>query len=107
MGFEALLESCDVVFTGEGRLDSQSIGGKTISGIGKRARRHDVPVVILAGGILPETEGICDELESGISAVFSINRQAMAFEQSRHDSRENYARTFENILRLIALAGKM
>ena len=104
VGFEALLEGCDVVFTGEGRLDSQSIGGKAISGIGKRARRRGVPVVILAGGVLPEAEGICNDPESGISAVFSINRQAMAFEESRWNSRDNYAYTIDNILRLMALA---
>lgn len=100
--FDSLLSGCDMVFTGEGRLDSQSLRGKVISGVCKRARVQNVPVTAVVGGVLPEAETLDPEL--GLTAVFSINRQAMDFEQSRHFSRENYACTFENILRLMKAA---
>ena len=105
--FDALLEDCALVFTGEGRLDSQSLRGKVISGVGRRAARRNVPVVVVAGGVEPDTEGVCALPELGIRAVFSINRQAMDFAESRHRSRENYRYAFENILRLIAVTERL
>lgn len=105
--FEDLLDGCDVVFTGEGRLDSQSIQGKTIHGVGKRAGKHGVPVIAVVGGVMPDVEGICDLPETGIAAIFPINRQAIPFSISQHQSRENYEYTFRNILRLIRLSEQL
>lgn len=105
--FEELLTGCDVVFTGEGRLDLQSIQGKTIHGVGKRASRCRVPVIAIVGGVTPDVEEICDAPETGIAAVFSINRQAIPFSESQYQSRENYEYTFRNILRLIRLSENM
>ena len=105
--FDELLEGCDVVFTGEGRLDHQSVQGKTIHGVGSRAARRSVPVIAVVGGVTPEVEGICDAGTEGISAIFSINRQAIPFSESRHHSHENYEYTFRSILRLMKLAEKM
>ena len=102
--FDRLVQGCDLVITGEGRLDSQSLRGKVISGVAKRAREKGVPVVAVVGGVAPEVESICGSPESGIQAVFSINRQAIPFSESRFHSRENYRCTFENILRLITAA---
>ena len=105
--FDALLEGCGLVFTGEGRLDSQSLRGKVISGVGRRAARKNVPVIVVAGGVEPDTESICALPELGVRAVFSINRQAVDFSESRHRSRENYQATFKNLLRLIGLAERL
>lgn len=107
VNFDALLEGCGLVFTGEGRLDGQSLRGKVISGVGRRAAQKGVPVVAVVGGVEPDTETICARPELGIRAVFSINRQAVDFAQSRHRSRENYRHTFENILRLIDTAERL
>jgi len=102
VGFDGLLADCDMVFTGEGRLDSQSLRGKVISGVCRRAGARNIPVVAVVGGVLPEAEDLDPGL--GLHAVFSINRQAMDFQESRRFSRENYTYTFENILRLIQAA---
>ena len=107
VGFDDMLEGCDMVFTGEGRLDSQSLRGKVLSGVGKRARAHGVPVVAIVGGVTPDTENVCDCQDAIISAIFTINRQAMDFEKSKGSSHQNYQRTFENILRLIQLAQRL
>ena len=74
-----------------------------ISGVARRARRRGVPVIVIAGSVAPELEPVCEDPESGIAAVFSINRQAVDFSVSRLSSRENYAYTFDNILRIMAL----
>lgn len=48
-GFDRLLERADLVITGEGRLDGQSLRGKVISGVARRAKGH-VPVIAIVGG---------------------------------------------------------
>lgn len=58
--FDALLNGCDMVFTGEGRLDSQSVCGKVISGVARRARKRRVLAVAIAGGTTPEAEQLTD-----------------------------------------------
>lgn len=105
--FEEMLQDCDLVFTGEGRLDSQSIQGKTISGIGRRAGKAGVPVVAVVGGVTEDVEEICGQPETGVAAIFSINRQAVDFSESQHRSYQNYTYTFRNILRMIRLAETM
>ena len=107
VGFDRLLRGCDLVITGEGQLDSQSIRGKVISGVGRRSYWRGVPVVVIAGSVLPEMENITEQEELGVRAVFSVNRRAMDFSRSRHFSQENYRSTLENILRLITAAEHM
>ena len=102
--FNDLLDGCDMVFTGEGRLDSQSLNGKAISGVAKRAKQKHVPVVVIAGSVAEELEDVSALKEIGISAFFSINRQPLSFEMSKNRSAENYSHSFCNILRLIRAA---
>jgi glycerate kinase len=69
--FEKLLESSGFVITGEGKLDSQSLDGKVISGIGRRAKEKQVPMVIVTG----ECEKGLTGLESlGIQAIFETGK---------------------------------
>lgn len=102
--FDELLEGCDLVFTGEGRLDHQSIDGKAISGVAKRAKAKNVPVIVIAGSVTEEMENNPTLYELGVSAAFSINRQAQDFSVSKDHSKENYTYTFNSILRLIRMA---
>jgi glycerate kinase len=51
LGLQERIERCDLVVTGEGCLDGQSVRGKTISGVGRLARRAGVPVVALVGSV--------------------------------------------------------
>ena len=98
IGFEKMLEGTDMVFTGEGRIDSQSLDGKVISGIAQRAKKQDVPVVCVVGSVGDGIEGAYD---MGVTAIFSINQKAEAFETARHKSAQNLKATMENILRLV------
>ena len=67
-------------------------------------QKNETPVVAIVGGVLPEVEDLCDDPALGLTAVFSINRQAMDFAQSRYASRENYTYTLNSILRLLRAA---
>lgn len=67
VNFEHMLKDCDCVFTGEGKLDDQSLSGKVVSGIGKRAKKLNVPVFAVVGNFEGSKEMLKDY---GISNVF-------------------------------------
>lgn len=99
VGFDSLLPGTDVVFTGEGKIDSQSARGKVVSGVAARCRKAGVPVVAVVGQI---GHGFEEMYQQGLTAVFSINRAAQPFAESRFHAGENLALTMENIARLLA-----
>ena len=99
--FDGKLKDCDLVITGEGRFDSQSIRGKVVSGVSRRAKRQGVPVAVIAGSVAEDVESVSADPDSGVTAAFSINRQAMDYSESRPFRRRNYRHTLENLLRLM------
>ena len=98
VGFDGLLEGADLVITGEGRIDSQSVQGKVISGIARRTKPREVPLLALVGSI-GEDAGAGYDL--GVTAMFSIDRSAQDFREYADRSAVYYQRTLEDILRLI------
>ncbi len=96
--FEELLTGCDLVVTGEGRLDRQSLHGKVVAGVAKRAKAKGVPVVALVGSVGDESDAV---YKMGVSAVFSINRRAQDFHRARQYTAANYRRSFANLIRLL------
>ena len=101
--YEKLLAGADMVFTGEGRIDAQSLRGKVVIGVAKRAVATGVPVTAVVGSIGDGAEGAYD---LGVSAICSINRQAQDFEQSRYSSKENLEKTMEDLLRFYKCSGE-
>ncbi len=97
--FDELLVDADVVFTGEGRFDRQSLMGKAVGGIAQRTKKAGVPLICIAGALGEDSE---DAYQSGVTALFSINREPLPFEEAVGKARENLSRTMENILRLWA-----
>jgi glycerate kinase len=71
------LEDCmgemDLVITGEGRMDGQSVNGKAPIGVARRAQRHGVPVVAIVGSRADDIDLVYDE---GIGLVLSTINQA-------------------------------
>ena len=99
VGFDELLRQTDLVFTGEGQLDSQSLRGKVVIGIARRAAAQKVPVIAVVGSIGEGAEGAYD---LGVTSVLSINRRAEDFSVSRHKTKENFSATMDSIVRLLA-----
>ena len=93
--FDDLLRETDLVFTGEGRIDSQSLRGKVVVGVARRARAQGVPVIALVGEI---GEGAEAAYAEGVSGIFSINPRAEAFVTARHRSADNLRQTADNLL---------
>ncbi len=69
INFEKRLNGIDLVITGEGMLDGQSIYGKTPVGVAKKAKEKGIPVIALAGTLGFGVEKVLDQ---GIDAYFSI-----------------------------------
>lgn len=97
--FDLELSDTDVVFTGEGRFDSQSIDGKAISGIAARTKPRNIPLIVLCGAA-DESE-ICYDM--GVTAVFSIQRKAMPFKEAKLVNEPSLYKTAYNVMKLINL----
>ncbi len=78
-GLELALQGAALVISGEGRLDGQSLHGKTPVGVARLARRAGVPVVALAGSL---GEGLAELREEGIEAAFSLVPGPMSLAQA-------------------------
>jgi len=96
--FNDIIADADMIFTGEGKLDTQSLRGKVVIGVGKRAKNKNIPVTVIAGGA---AANIYEAYDMGVTSIFTINRLPEDFEISRYKSKENLEATIDNILRLI------
>lgn len=98
--FNELLDGADLVFSGEGKIDSQSLGGKVVIGVARRTKKKGVPLIAIVGDIGDDIEGVYDE---GVSAIFSINRVAIPFSEAKLRSKSDLALTMDNLMRFISL----
>jgi glycerate 2-kinase len=98
-GFEALLDDADLVITGEGQLDGQSLAGKTPVGVARAARGKGVPVVVLAGRLAPGWQAA---LEEGVTAAFALADGPMGLDEALERCAELLADRAESVVRLLA-----
>ncbi|MDD3719314.1 MAG: glycerate kinase [Actinomycetota bacterium] len=98
VGFEKKLVGCDLVITGEGRLDAQTSYGKTVTGVARSARRHGIPVLALAGEV---SEGAGKLHEMGITSLLGIARGPMGLEESMRLADELLADTSRELASLL------
>ncbi len=96
--FDDMLIGTDMVISGEGRLDSQSLQGKVISGVAERCKAKGVPLIVLAGVI---GDGIEEVYSSGVSAVFCTNRAARPSSELLRHCESDYTSALGDILRLM------
>lgn len=99
VGFDGRAAGADVVFTGEGKIDGQSLNGKVVIGVAQRAKKQHIPVVAIVGDVADDAYAA---YEKGVTAIFSINRLAIPFSQAKRRSVSDYTHTLEDVLRLIA-----
>jgi len=94
--FDDKLRGADLVITGEGRIDGQTLSGKAVVGVARRARRAGVPVIAIVGDIGDDVEPIYAE---GVSSIISINRVAVDYSAARLRSQKDLALTVDNLMR--------
>lgn len=96
VGFDQIISDAALVITGEGKIDGQSLRGKVPFGIGTRAKSLNVPVIAIVGDIGDDIDPV---YQSGIKAIFSINRVAVPFDLARKRCKEDLEKTVESIFR--------
>ncbi|HBA73579.1 MAG: glycerate kinase [Geobacteraceae bacterium GWC2_55_20] len=101
VGLEAVVRDADLVITGEGRMDSQTIHGKTPVGVARMARRYGKPVIGIAGAL---AEDVAVVHEYGITAVFSVLFRVCTLEEALNNSAANIRSASRNIAATVKLA---
>ena len=105
MGIDVVLEltafdekaaDADLIITGEGRLDSQSLRGKVVIGVARRAKVLGIPTAALVGASETDMAAAYGE---GVSGVFPINPAPANFEEVKAHCRENLRFTAANLVR--------
>jgi glycerate kinase len=97
-GIEDKIKDADMVWTGEGSIDNQTVFGKTPYGVAKLAKKYDKPVIALVGAIGEKVDML---YENGIDSIFSMVTGAMTLEDAFERSEKNLENLSENITRMI------
>jgi glycerate kinase len=106
LNFEKYIDDCDIVITGEGRLDYQSAFRKVPVGVSGIAKQYSKPVVAFCGAVGDGAQ-ICNEY--GIDAYFPVIRkittlqQAMLYENAYSNLRDSVHQVF-NLLNTVGFA---
>ena len=99
-GLESAIRDADLVVTGEGRLDSQTVMGKAPIGVAKLAKKYGKKVIAFSGCVAPGAE-ICND--RGIDAYFPILRNIITLEDALNpeNAYQNLTDTAYQVFRLL------
>lgn len=100
LGFEESLTGCDLVITGEGSTDSQSVMGKAVGTVVSRSKAAGVPVIVLSGVL---GDGYEEILSHGASAAFSTLTSLKPLPDVLANAKENLRDAAVNIFKLISI----
>ena len=100
LGLELIIADADLVITGEGRLDSQTINGKVPVGVARLAKRHGKPVIAIAGSLSPDVAIV---YEHGIDSAFSVVNRVCTLHEAFDFAASNIKLTARNIAALLQI----
>lgn len=103
-GLASHMKDADLVITGEGRIDSQTIYGKTPMGVANTAKRYGVPVIGIAGSLADGYEVVH---EHGIDMVFTIVPGVCSLDEAMREAAANMERTARNIAKALQCGGNL
>ncbi|WP_461358790.1 glycerate kinase, partial [Candidatus Darwinibacter acetoxidans] len=101
LDFETKAAGASLVLTGEGKFDAQSAYGKVPMGVARRSRALGVPVVVIAGTVLPSAEILHGE---GVSAYFSIINRPMSLKEAMEGAVELLENQVAEVIRLYSIS---
>ena len=90
---EALIKDCDLVITGEGKIDSQTERGKVVSGVCNIAKHYVKPVIAVCGGL---EKGVSNKL--GLKKVYSLLDRTNSIEKAMENGKEYLVEIGKDIL---------
>lgn len=96
--FEQKIQAADLIITGEGKLDEQTMAGKVIAGVCKKAKPYQIPTIAICGG-MELTSDQMDEI--GLLAGFSIVPKPCSLEQAMEQAEEWAQERVEQIIRFM------
>jgi glycerate kinase len=104
IGLEGALTGADLVITGEGRIDGQTIYGKAPAGVARLAKQRGLPVIGFAGSLTTDAEIVHDH---GLDAIFSVVNRPCSLGEAFRDAAHNLRMTARNVAATIKLAGDL
>jgi glycerate kinase len=104
VGLDAAVRDADLVVTGEGRIDGQTVNGKTPMGVAQVARRHGKPVVAIGGSLAADADAVHAH---GIEVVVAAVARPCALAEALAAARENLRRAARNLAAALALGARL
>ena len=100
VNLEKHIKEASLVITGEGKIDKQTIYGKTPIGVAKLAKKHNIKTIAIAGCLDKNYEIV---LEHGIDAVFDITIKSANFKKLKKDTKKNLELCSYNIAKCLKM----
>lgn len=97
------LENADLLITGEGQMDNQTLQGKAPYGIAKRANKKAIPVIAIAGSLGTEVDALYDT----IGSIFGTVRAPQNLTQVLTEAEKNLTRTARNIAATLLMGNQL
>jgi glycerate 2-kinase len=94
---DVLLQDADLVITGEGQTDRQTLFGKAPTGVAEVARRHGVPIVCISGSLALGAEELYN---LGFAGLFSITEGPISLDEAMNEAPQLLERAAERVIRL-------
>lgn len=98
LDFDHVIEGADLVVTGEGRMDYQSVFGKVPFGVGMAAKKQGIPCVAIVGGM---GKGASDIYEYGVDSIITTINGVMSIEEAMENAEELFLNAAERMFRMI------
>lgn len=98
--FDSAISRADMIITGEGKTDAQSAMGKVISGVGKRGKKQNIPVVVISGALDDGYEAIYN---CGVVAAFAIFSNDRGLEWHMENAPQLLEKIIANLFRFLAI----
>lgn len=102
VGFDKNLADSTLVITGEGCIDAQTVCGKAPIGVARAAKKHGIPVIVIAGSTGVDVERV---YQYGIDAVYSVINSACSLEDAYQLAKYNTEFVAMNIAKTLSLGG--
>jgi glycerate kinase len=98
------IKGADLVITGEGRIDSQSIRGKTPVGVARLAQAQGIPVIAIGGCLAADTAAV---YQHGIDAAFAAVNRPCTLETALNETRQNLRAAARNIAACLKIGSQL
>jgi glycerate kinase len=104
VGLDAAVRDADLVVTGEGRIDGQTVQGKTPMGVARVSRAHGKPVIGIGGSLAADADAVHSH---GIEAVFAAVRRPCSLEEALGAAEDNLRQAARNVAAALKLGAAL